>query len=120
MERQTEKFKEKQKERQKKIPTLRQMKKTGKDGRKYRMNPGNHFKLVKWKYKFTIISSIFSVKSPNDVQNKEVIVGVVTDVDLLHYVTQNEGLKLNSISESNSVHSNNSGKSSPENLDQNF
>merc|ERR1712020_574411 len=52
-------------------------------------------------------------KSPNDVQNKEVIVGVVTDVDLLHYVTQNETAKLQSISESTGA-STNSGHSTPE------
>lgn len=55
-------------------------------------------------------------KSPNDVQNKEVVVGVVTDMDLLHYVTQNETARLTSISE-NSVDSNHSGESTPEHLD---
>ena len=54
-----------------------------------------------------------SVKSPNDVQTKEVVVGVVTDMDLLHYVTQNETAKLQSISE-NSGASTNSGQSTPE------
>ena len=48
-----------------------------------------------------------------DVQKKEVVVGVVTDMDLLHYVTQNEGTKLQSISE-NSGASTNSGHSTPE------
>ena len=54
-----------------------------------------------------------SVKSTNDVQTKEVVVGVVTDMDLLQYVTNNEGTKLLSISE-NSGTSTNSGNSSPE------
>ena len=54
------------------------------------------------------------VKSPKDVQNKEVVVGLVTDMDLLHYVTQNETSKLTSISENNST---NSGNATPENLD---
>merc|ERR1712066_830463 len=53
-------------------------------------------------------------KSPKDVQNKEVVVGLVTDMDLLHYVTQNETSKLTSISENNST---NSGNATPENLD---
>merc|ERR1719361_1464028 len=54
-------------------------------------------------------------KSPNDVQSKEVVVGVVTDMDLLHYVTQNETAKLASISEnSGSTHS---GNNTPENID---
>jgi len=52
-------------------------------------------------------------KSTNDVQTKEVVVGVVTDMDLLQYVTNNEGTKLLSISE-NSGTSTNSGNSSPE------
>merc|ERR1712066_325709 len=54
-------------------------------------------------------------KSPNDVQTKEVVVGVVTDMDLLHYVTQNETAKLTSISENSG--STNSGNNTPENLD---
>ena len=54
-----------------------------------------------------------SVKSTNDVQTKEVVVGVVTDMDLLQYVTNNEGTKLLTISE-NSGTSTNSGNSSPE------
>jgi cystathionine beta-synthase len=53
-------------------------------------------------------------KSPKDVQNKEVVVGLVTDMDLLDYVTQNETSKLTSISENNST---NSGNATPENLD---
>jgi len=52
-------------------------------------------------------------KSPNEVETKEVVVGVVTDMDLLHYVTQNETAKLVSISET----STNSGNATPENLD---
>jgi len=52
-------------------------------------------------------------KSPNDVQTKEVVVGVVTDMDLLHYVTQNEGTKLQSISETSGA-STTSGHSTPE------
>ena len=59
------------------------------------------------------IKTFITVKSPNDVQTKEVVVGVVTDMDLLHYVTQNEGTKLQSISESTGA-STNSGHSTPE------
>ena len=62
---------------------------------------------------FISLSFFFLVKSPNDVQSKEVVVGVVTDMDLLHYVTQNETAKLTSISET----STNSGNATPENLD---
>ena len=57
--------------------------------------------------------NFISVKSTNDVQTKEVVVGVVTDMDLLQYVTNFEGTKLQSISE-NSGTSTNSGQSSPE------
>merc|ERR1712059_144229 len=48
-------------------------------------------------------------KSPNDVQKKEIVVGVVTDMDLLHYVTQNETGKLNGISESSISESHSGG-----------
>ena len=64
---------------------------------------------------YNAIAASASVKSPKDVQNKEVVVGVVTDMDLLHYVTQNETAKLASISENSG--STNSGNNTPENLD---
>ena len=60
---------------------------------------------------------LFSVKSEKDVKVKEVVVGVVTDMDLLHYVSSNETSKLNSISESNSGESTNSGNITPDNDD---
>ena len=36
------------------------------------------------------INSIFSDTTTMDVQTKEVIVGIVTDIDLLHYVSKKE------------------------------
>jgi hypothetical protein len=33
-------------------------------------------------------SSLLSDVTSNEVKNKEIIVGIVTDIDLLHYVTR--------------------------------
>jgi hypothetical protein len=37
---------------------------------------------------------IFSDVTSNEVKNKEIIVGIVTDIDLLHYVTRKEQVQV--------------------------
>ena len=41
-------------------------------------------------WNLTRLNSIFSDTTTMDVQTKEVIVGIVTDIDLLHYVSKKE------------------------------